>query len=140
MVRAEPPKPPAHIEMPEYAMPHWWAVVRARDYNAWTATDLEHAANLAVCLADLEQLRRELREEGHTLTNAKGTVVANPKHNIIETLSRRSVALSKLIHVHAEATSGKSRDEVDRNRKQRDVAENGAAKDDDDGLLAQPIH
>lgn len=138
MARAQPPSPPLHIQVPDEAMPHWWAVVRAREYSAWTEPDLEHAANLACCLYDCERLRRELRDEGDTLTNARGTVVMNPKHALLETLSRRSVALSRLVHVHAEATAGKSRDDVKRNRKQREVLD--ATKASDDGLLAGPVH
>jgi hypothetical protein len=136
MMRAQPPTPPAHLEVPEDAMPHWWAIVRARAYDAWTETDLEHAANLACCFADSERLRRELRLEGDVLINAKGTPVANPKHQILDVLSRRSVSLSKLIHVHAEATSGKSRDEVKRNKKQRELVE---TRDKTDDLIAKPM-
>ena len=136
MMRAQPPTPPAHLEVPEDAMPHWWAIVRARAYDAWTETDLEHAANLACCFADSERLRREVRLEGDVLINAKGTPVANPKHQILDVLSRRSVSLSKLIHVHAEATSGKSRDEVKRNKKQRELVE---TRDKTDDLIAKPM-
>jgi hypothetical protein len=46
------------------------------------------------------------------------------------------VCLSKLVHVHAEATSGKSRDEVKRNQKQREIA--GIIESGDD-LLAKPF-
>ena len=139
MARAQPPTPPEHIEVPDAAMPHWWAIVCARDYSAWTGTDLEHAANLANCLADCERLRREIRQEGDVLNNARGTPVVNPKHQLLETLSRRSVALSKLVHVHAEATAGKSRDDAKRSQKQREVADAINCKDDD-GLIAKPVH
>jgi len=137
MTRAIAPSPPPHIEVPEDAMPHWWAIVRARAYDSWTGPDLEHAANLACCFADCERLRRELREEGDVLVNSKGTQIANPKHNILDVLSRRSVCLSKLVHVHAEATSGKSRDEVKRNQKQREIA---GIIETSDGLLAKPFN
>lgn len=137
MARAVPPSPPDHIHLPEDAMPHWWAIVRAREYNAWTGPDLEHAANLACCLYDCERLRRELREEGDTLVNAKGTPVMNPKHALLEQLSRRSVALSRLVHVHAEATAGRSDKDAKRSEKQREVADKTG--EDDDGLLAGPV-
>ena len=135
MARAKPPAPPEHIIVPEEAMPHWWSVVRARDYSAWTETDLEHAANLACCLYDCERLRREIRDEGDTVVNARGTQIVNPKHDLLEKLSRRSVALSRLVHVHAEATAGKSRDDSKRSTKQREVAGAVESADDDDGLI-----
>jgi hypothetical protein len=123
MFRAEKPVPPAHISLPDYAMPSWEAIVRARDYTSWTAVDLEHCANLACCLADLERLRHEVRREGDIIENQRGTPIMNPKHTLIETLSRRSVALSRMLHVHAEATVGESRDQKKRNGAQAGVNE-----------------
>lgn len=131
------PQPPEHIAMPPEAMPTWTAIVRARDYKSWTQIDLEHAANLACCLADLERLRREVREEGDTIINQRGTPIVNPKHSLIEVLSRRSVALSRLLHVHAEATVGESRHQGKRSEKQREIQ---AAKDEADDLIARPMH
>ena len=135
MATAQPPSPPEHIQVPDDAMPHWWAIVRAREYRAWTDTDLEHAANLACCLYDCERLRREIRVEGDVIVNAKGTQIMNPKHALLEQLTRRSVALSRLVHVHAEATSGKSRDDSKRSQKQRDIEEKVSGHDD---LIAKP--
>ena len=137
MMQAKPPVPPAHIEIPVEAMPHWDAIVRAREYRAWTGPDLEHAANLACCLCDCERLRRELRIEGDIVINARGTQIVNPKHTLLEQLSRRSVALSRLIHVHAEATAGKSEDSAKRSQKQREIASRNE-NTEDDGLLARP--
>lgn len=133
MFRADKPMPPAHISLPDYAVPAWDAIVRARDYTSWTAVDLEHCANLACCLADLEKLRHEVRREGDIIENARGTPIMNPKHTLIETLSRRSVALSRMLHVHAEATVGESRDHKKRNGMQADI--NGVDRDDE--LLAR---
>ena len=133
MFRAEKPKPPAHITLPVHAVPCWDSIVCARDYTSWTAVDLEHAANLACCLADLEKLRQEVRREGDIIENARGTPIMNPKHTLIETLSRRSVALSRMLHVHAEATVGESREHKKRNGAQAEVN----AVDRDDELLAR---
>ncbi len=140
MLRAEPPEPPAHLDLPDEARPAWDSIVRAREYNAWTAVDLEHVVNLAICLADLDRLRKEVRREGDTIENARGTMVVNPKHALMETLSRRSVALSRMLHVHAEATAGESRDDKKRSGKQRQMAAQREALEDGDGLLAGPMH
>ena len=139
MAGAKMPQPPEWIELPDLAKPVFNNIVRARDFSSWTEVDLEHAANLACCLADLERLRREVREEGDTLMNARGTVVMNPKHTLMETLSRRSVALSRMLHVHAEATVGESRHQTKRSQKQREVSE--AVSDHQaalDSLIATP--
>ncbi|NCC53776.1 MAG: TerS protein [Spartobacteria bacterium] len=136
MARAAPPHPPSHITVPEHAMPHWWAIVSCREYAAWTAPDLEHAASMACALADIERLRNEIREEGDVITPLNSRPIVNPKHQLVEMLSKRSIAIARLIHVHAEATIGKSQDEVSRNKKQREVATAVTAYDDD--LIARP--
>lgn len=138
MAQSRPPEPPAWITLPEEARPVWDSIVCAREYNAWTNIDLEHAANLACCLADLERHRNEVRKEGDIIENAKGTKVVNPRHALMETLSRRSVALSRMLHVHAEATEGESRHQKQRNQKQKQVADAVSGSDDD--LIAKPMH
>jgi len=137
MAGAKMPEPPAWITLPDSAVPVWYSIVCARDYTSWTSIDLEHAANLACCLADLERLRAEVRTEGDTIANERGTMVVNPKHSLMETLSRRSVALSRMLHVHAEATTGESRHQKQRSQKQREIA--GAMEEhSDDDLIARP--
>lgn len=100
--------PPEHVQLRDIDMPFWYALVRARVKESWNTVDLQHAANLARCQADIERIQQEILIEGDTLTNDRGTVVLNPKHSLLETLSRRSIALSKHIQVHAVATVGDS--------------------------------
>ena len=99
---------PEHVQLRDIDMPFWYALVRARVKDSWNTVDLQHAANLARCQADIERIQQEILIEGDTLTNDRGTVVLNPKHSLLETLSRRSIALSKHIQVHAVATVGDS--------------------------------
>ena len=139
MAQSKPPEPPEHVYIRDCDKPYWESIVRARDYNAWTETDLEQAANLARCKADIDRLSSEITEEGDVVTNARGTPVVNPKHSLLETLSRRSVALSRMLHVHAEATAGESRHQKERNTKQREVSQ-AVNKGDNDSLIAPPVH
>lgn len=84
--------------------------MQARARDTWTDSDLATAATLARAQADIEQLQAQVDTEGFTITNAKGTVTVNPKHKLMETMTRRAVSLSRVLHVHAEATVGRSRD------------------------------
>lgn len=120
-----PLEPPAHVQLREGDQPFWDAIVCARARSTWNDVDLAKAANLARCQADIERISCELSAEGDTSKNDRGTVVVNPKHALLETLSRREIALSRAIHVHAEATVGKSEDaskKVDAEKKARDAA------------------
>lgn len=129
--------PPDWVDVPEEAMPFWYSIVHTRAFDRWTMPDLEMAAELARTKSSIERLNKELREEGDTLVNERGTVVTNPKHTILETLTRRMVALSRSLQVHAEATQGKSRDQVKANQAQKKSRETIEEADD---LIARPQH
>lgn len=116
-------QPPEHTRLRDGDWPFWKAIVRARARDSWTDIDLVHAANLARTQADIEKVQEELDREGFTLVNDRGTVVANPKHSILETLSRRAVALSRSLQVHAHATQGDSHEQVKKNKAQAKALE-----------------
>lgn len=105
-----PLEPPAHIVLRDGDRPFWLAVVSARARDTWNDVDLASAANLARAQADIERLTDEIYAEGDMLNNRHGSPVLNPKHQLLEVLSRRATAISRAIHVHAEATVGKSED------------------------------
>lgn len=102
--------PPAHVSLRPGDMPFWNAIMQARARDTWTDSELATAATLARTQADIERLQSEADAEGFTIVNGKGTVSVNPKHKLLETMARRCVALSRVLHVHAEATMGRSRD------------------------------
>lgn len=94
-----------------------------------------HAANLARCLADVERISGEIAVEGDVIENARGTPVQNPKHAILEVLSRRSVALTRLLQIHAQARLGRPEDVA---KGRAAVAQAREMLDDMDDLLARP--
>lgn len=98
--------PPAHVSLRESDRPFWDAIISARASTSWNDADLVHAARLARCHSDIERLQDEIEEDGE--------MKANPKHRLLETLMKRSVYLSRMLHVHAEATQGESREQAKR--------------------------
>ena len=128
-------KVPEHVSVPQEAMPFWNSLVQTRAKERWTLPDLEIAAHLAKSKADLERIHKEVAEEGDLVINARGTQIPNPKHTILETISRRIVQLSRLLQVHAEATQGKSRDQVKANKAQAKAKD---SLDSLDELIARP--
>lgn len=101
-----PLDPPAHVYVPEGVRPFWDAVVRNRPRHRWNDADLTTAAILARAQFDVERLQREIGTEGDL--TASGTL--NPKHRLLETLTKRVATLMRLLHVHAEATIGRAED------------------------------
>jgi hypothetical protein len=97
-----PREPLPHAPVPDAAKPFWLAIMRNRPRDRWNDLDLTMAANLARTLADIERLQAELDTEGYVLGGK-----VNPRHRLIETLTKRVSALSRLLHVHVEATVGR---------------------------------
>ena len=132
---AEDTPVPSYINLRDGDLPFWRSIVRAR--ANWTENDLAQAANLARCFADIERIQKEIDAEGDTLKNDRGTVVLNPKHSLLETLSRRSVALSRIVQVHAQATQGDS-DKQKKKNGAKTASLHVIGKIDEDDLLARP--
>jgi len=109
-----PLKPPAHVKLRRGDRPFWDAVVKSRARDTWTDSDLATAATLARAQADIETLQAAINVEGYVV-GAK----INPKAQVLETLSKRVAALSRLLHVHAEAVIGRSRDAANALRNER---------------------
>ncbi len=133
-------KPPEHVALRDKDMPFWRAIVSARDVASWTEADLAHAATLARTQADIEELHARIDEEGWTLTNARGTVVGNPIVGMLESLTRRAIALSRFVQVHSNATIGDSTSQVKKNKAAAEARKQfgEATQDDSDDLIARP--
>lgn len=136
---AGPLKPPSFVNIRKADKPFWDSIVRARTRESWTDSDLVMAGNLARCLSDIERLQQEIDFEGDVIMNDRKTQVINPKHSLLETLSRRAVALSRTLQVHAQATQGESRDQGKKATKQSE-AEKVLAQQDDDDLIPRAVH
>lgn len=98
------PVPPG-VTLRECDEVFWLAVTQARPRETWTDVDLMHAANLARTMADMEAMQRHLDQFGLV----SGDDV-NPAFNVLEKLTRRAMGLSRMLHVHALATVGRSGD------------------------------
>lgn len=131
--------PPKHVHVPEAAMPFWLSITRARATDRWTDSDLELAAELARSKLKVEQLNKEIEVEGDIVHNDRGTQIPNPKHNLLNTVATRVKWLSVQLQVHAEATQGKSRDQVKANKAQQSARSTAKSISDDD-LISKPVH
>ena len=129
------PQPPAHIHLRDRDLPFYESIAKARPLVTWNDSDLEVAANLARAKADVERIQQEIDAEGDVIENARGTPVMNPKHTVLEMLSRRVLACSRMLHVHAEATNGKAREQTPKAKAQKAVEEAVVQARGDDDLI-----
>lgn len=86
-----PLTPPAHVPLPDGAVPFWDALVRNRARHRWNEADLATAALLAVTQWQAMQVMADIEQAA-----------------LADKLSRRIALLSKLLNVHAEATIGRA--------------------------------
>ena len=129
---------PKHLSDAEQV--YWAAITRARAREDWTEVDLLHAWNLAKLMWQIEESHLEIAEKGMTVVNEKGTQIDNPAFSRLEKLTRLATSLSTKLHVHAEATVGKSEDAAKRATKQRDAENTLEAKDPTlDDFIARPM-
>ena len=101
-----PLTPPGHVTLPAGALPFWEALVRNRPRHKWNEADLATAAMLARAQFDAERLAQTMDEEG-LLVDGK----PHPAHVLVDKLGRRIAMLSRLLHVHPEATQGRAREQ-----------------------------
>lgn len=111
---------PPRFEVPDHLIDFLKPIIDLRSYDTWNEVDLGKAVNLAACQYDIVRLRADIIKEGDVMHNNRGTPVANPKHAILEVLTRRELALSRALHIHAEALFGRSRDAGNKSKVQRE--------------------
>lgn len=100
-----PISPPPHVRLRDQDWPFWAAVMQTRPRDTWTDNDLVLAGNLARTNADIEALQQQIDATGFLVEGKP-----NPACAILDTMSRRAVTLSRLLHLHAAATVGRSED------------------------------
>ncbi len=88
-----PIEPPVYVTLPEAAKPFWRALMLNRPRDRWNEADLGNAAILAITMMQVHGLLRDVEQAP-----------------LVDKLTRRIVLLSRLLHVHAEATVGRPAD------------------------------
>ena len=101
-----PLEPPAHVTLPDDARPFWDALVRNRPRHKWNEADLGNAAILAV-----------------TQMQVHGLIGDVDQAALVDKLTRRIVSLSRLLHVHPEATQGRAQDQGNKLALEREAEE-----------------
>ena len=91
--------PPKCVKMRDADRPFWDAIMVARARDEWTESDLITAAQLARCMSDIEKEALALETEGSVIENQRGTPVMNPRHSVLEQLSRRQMALMRTLQI-----------------------------------------
>ena len=127
-------QPPIHTPLRPEALSFWSGIVRARARDEWIEVDLVVAAQLAECQACIEEESTKVRAEGSVLENDRGTMVANPRMNILEALARREMALMRTLRMGGRI-AGDARDQAGKRKIER-TARKVREELEDDELLA----
>ena len=101
-----PLNPPEHISLPDEARPFWDALMRNRPRHKWNDADLGNAAILAISQMQVHHLIGDVEQIA-----------------LVDKLTRRIVSLSRLLHVHPEATEGRAREQGNALETEREAEE-----------------
>lgn len=115
------PQLPGYVKVRPSDVPFLEGILRSRTRDEWSPPDLVVAVQLARCQVDIETEHSLLEEEGSVLDNRRGTPVLNPRHSVLEQLSRRELALLRALQL-AGMAKGDKRD-VEQARKLQKTAE-----------------
>ena len=88
------PVPPEHVTLPDEAKPFWDALMANRPRDRWNDADLANAAVLAVTQMQVNRLMGDIEQAV-----------------LVDKLARRVMSLSRMLHVHPEATQGRPREQ-----------------------------
>lgn len=137
MVNAATPLPavPAHVKLSAADLPFWEAIMRARTRDEWTDADLIAAAQLARCQREIERESEALEREGSVIENQRGTPIMNPRHSVLEQLSRRQLALMRSLRIAGATVTG-SKENLVKSRRLQQQAEKALSEVEEDDLLA----
>lgn len=126
-------EPPQFMPLREAARDFWPGIMASRARDEWLPVDLVVAAQLAECQACIRDESSALQAEGTVMENARGTMVANPRTNILEALARREMALMRTLRMGGRI-AGDIRDEAGRRRNEHRarMAQNQVHAEDED--------
>ena len=102
---------------------HFKRLVNSREVDTWSPHDLSIATQLAKTLRRFENLQEQLDNDGLTLTNERGTVVAHPLLSASMSMANVVQALSRTLGL-----SASQRALTGDNQRQRNSAEAEAKK------------
>lgn len=126
-------EPPAHISVPEGAMPFWRAIIRARPREDWEAAPslLNAAANLAWTQWQIDRVRRQIDGDDDV---PEGQTVAQLGSLLLK-MQRLEMGYLRVLQQHGRAVEGEARDVARRRSMAKGIE---AANPLDDELLARP--
>ncbi len=111
-----PIEPPEHVTLRDSDKPFWDAIVTARPRDTWTNADLAIAANLARTLADIETVQAGIDQAGLIVDDK-----VNPACELLDKMTRRSLAMSRQLMVATIATVGRAQDIHKAAKQEREV-------------------
>lgn len=114
-------EPPKHCRLKTGAEDFYNAIIDSRDPQAWNTVDLARAVTLANYQLMIRDNSALLEKEGEVIENERGTPVMNPRFNIVNTLTRLEISLSKALQTDAASTQGEGREVRKRNEKAKEI-------------------
>ena len=139
MAAEGPPDPPDFVELDEKHFPFWYAIMDTKAYDMWTPNDLVVAASLARVQYDIQEYSR-LVDQKKRLIKEGDKLNVSPIHKVLVDLQAQAASLCRTLQIHARATNGESTFQKKRNKAFSETKMIHDSIENDDGLIAPPVH
>lgn len=111
------------------------AILTDRELASWSPNHVVIACNLAKTYAAIDELWKTINEQGFTVTNERGTPVANPAVAALSSMTSAMQALNRTLGLSASQRGLAGSKQAGRNKADRDAAAL-AAQAEEGSLLA----
>lgn len=101
---------PSYLSIKKAEEPFLKDILETKPKKSWTKPDIAKAVELAKTMATIERLHKQIAKEGDIIIDMNGKEIEHPAHKLLDSVTKRIIALSRSIHIHAEATQGRARD------------------------------
>ena len=98
-------EPPANVDLAENDLPFFHHAIEEFARSQWSQHQLEIAAMMARCMADLSSEQQALRHEGYLVSNPNGSTTENPRLRAVKSLIADLLAFRRSLGVNARAKS-----------------------------------
>ena len=119
--------PPIPLSASE--MTYFQGIVIDREASSWSPNHLLIACNLAKTYAAIDDLWRDIRDQGYTIVNERGTPVANPSVSALSNMTNAMQALNRTLGLSASQRGLSGEKQAARNRVEKGINERNAEAD-----------
>lgn len=110
-----------HLPLKPAELTYFNQIISDREASSWSPNHLTIACNLARTYVAIDELWEQIRQQGYTVVNERGTQIANPAMNALNSMTQAMQALNRTLGLSASQRGLAGEKQKQRNRTDREV-------------------